>query len=132
MSIFSNDVIAANDLYSSVMNKINEQYIDCGSPTELQANQSTTTGNHRDPFWQAGSLGDWENQEDVIADKAQDQLNAVYMGLNIYGNGGICHYYTTTEWNEFICKATEVIDDYNNESAFEVLCGLDWLDEIEA
>lgn len=127
MSIFTQDQIASNTLYSSIMQDINDLYVECGQPVEIQEGQpaNTTTGNGQSAYWDAGNLGDWEGKEEDTADYANACLDEVYHGLNLYCNGGVSHYYTTTEWDEFVSNAQEIINDYHSDGAYEQLCNIE-------
>ncbi|KZX00048.1 hypothetical protein JL49_13180 [Pseudoalteromonas luteoviolacea] len=123
MSLFTQQQIENNWLYTQVMSDINELYIERGQPQELpDGAATTTTGNHNDSFWCGDKIGDWDGKEDAVAAKAEALLDDVYTGLSLYGNGGISHYYATPEWDEFVQAALEIIESWHEHGAFEQLC----------
>ena len=123
MKIYNEDTISNNDFYGGVMVEINELYETMGEPDEFPRGETrrATTGNHADPYWDSNTIGDWDGDEDEVAEWAQDQLNDVYHGLGMGGNGGICHYYTSPKWDDFVCAAEEIIDAFH-EVAYNDLC----------
>ena len=127
MELYTAETRAENPLYESVMEDINELYEEMNEPDEFADDETrrTTTGNQTAPYWNSHEIGDWDGDEENVADEAQEQLNAVYEGLGLGGNGGISHYYRTAEWAEFVESAKKIIDDYHATDAFTALCEMD-------
>lgn len=124
--IYTPQQIKKNQLYGNVMKEINELHKLCHIPVEFNnEKRRTTTGNQCNPFWDAGSIGDWDGDEDEVAETAQNLLNEVYSGLGLGGNGGIMHYYRSSEWADFVELAEEIIDNYHNTNAYDNLCYMD-------
>lgn len=120
--LFDQDDIDGNIIYGPLMKSINDLYVKHGCPVELKDTRTTTTGNHIDDQWNKRNIGDWGGLEAVAASFAQSQLQEVFIGLGLGGNGGIRYYYQTEEWRNFIAEAMEELDNY---SAWDILCGLD-------
>jgi len=122
--IYTQNDIDNNPLYEEVMEEINELHEEMDEPDEFDPDETkrTTTGNQLDPFWDAGNIGEWDEEEEEVVENAQGQLNCVYAGLGLYGNGGISHYYRSSEWVEFVELAEDIIDRYHADGAYENLC----------
>lgn len=122
--LFSDSDIKKNALYGSVMSRINDLFVKCNQPTHIQHGkpENTTTGSYKDPYWDAGSIGEWDGKEEAVAEYANSALEEVFDGLGLYGNGGISRYYSTPEWDEFANQAWEIIENYHQQGAYETLC----------
>ena len=121
--IYTDQQINENWLYGEVMAEINDLYEEFGEPQEFDGTpKSTTTGNQRGPFWNPHEIGDWDGDEDIVADRANELLNEVYAGISVYGNGGIYHYYRSEEFSEFQDQAEELIDEFHARDAYNRLC----------
>lgn len=124
--IYGDRAIAENKLYGGLMSNINELYGKMGNPSEFCAGEiktSTTTGDYNDDYWDSDEIGDFNGDEDQAADFANAQLEVVFDGLRLSGNGGISHYYLSEEWADFVEQALDLLEDYHSENiAYDFLC----------
>ena len=120
--LYTQTEINENPLYNGVMVDINKLHDDYNCPTEFDNGETrkTTTGNYISPFWNAITIGDWDDGKEVV-DKMNEYLDTVHHPLGLMGNGGITHFYRSEKWTEFVIEAKDIIDDFHNENAFEKL-----------
>lgn len=128
MAIYTEEQIDRNKLYNEVMQDINDLYSRHGDPVEFETDETrrTTTGTHRKPVWAAGNIGDWDGNEEEVAESANEDLAIVHDGLNLMGHGGIYCRYSRPEWIEFVEAALDILAEYHSTEAYDVLCGCGW------
>lgn len=119
MAIYSELEISENVMYGPLMADINQLHANMLSPSGgvdgeyaalFGSDIHATVGSAVPPFW---TLDKGLSVDGSIT--AQNELNQVFRGLGLSGNGGISKVWTSMQWDAFVDEAEVLLLEYHNQ-----------------